>query len=113
MIMADKKQIALVCKNIICSSKKAAGSKDVLNISTERNDRSVTATFYDTGNGIPFKVIDRIFDPFSVVNVAEGGMGLGLCVSPKIIKRHGGDLAVKSLENKGAAFRFTLPIESP
>jgi signal transduction histidine kinase len=39
-------------------------------------------------------------------------MGLGLCVSHKIIKGHRGDLAVKSLENKGAAFRFTLPIES-
>ncbi len=36
MIMADKKQIALVCKNIICSSKKAVGSKDVLNISAEK-----------------------------------------------------------------------------
>ena len=112
MIMADKKQLTIVCKNIICSSKKAVGSKDVLNISTERDDRGVTATFYDTGKGVPFKVIDRIFDPFSMVNWAEGGMGLGLCVSYKIIKKHGGDLAVKSLENKGAAFRFTLPIES-
>jgi signal transduction histidine kinase len=112
MIMADKKQLTIVCKNIICNSKKAVGSKDVLNISTERDDRSVTATFYDKGKGIPFKVIDRIIDPFSVVNGAEGRMGLGLCVSYKIIKKHGGDLAVKSLENKGAAFRFTLPIES-
>ncbi len=112
MIMADKKQIALVCKNIICSSKKAVGSKDVLNISTERDESNVAATFYDIGNGLPFKVIDRIFDPFSVVNGVAGGMGLELCVSHKIIERHGGDLAVKSLENKGAAFRFTLPIES-
>ncbi len=96
----------------ICSSKKAVGSKDVLNISTERDESNVTATFYDTGKEIPFKVIDRIFDPYSVVNGAEGGMGLGLCVSYNIIKKHGGDLAVKSLANKGAAFRFTLPIES-
>ncbi len=112
MIMADKKQLTIVCKNIICSSKKAVGSKDVLNISTEKAGRSVTATFYDTGKEIPFKVINRIFDPFLMVNGAEGRMGLGLCVSYKIIKRHGGDLAVKSLENKGAAFRFTLPIEN-
>ena len=112
IIMADKEQLTLVCKNIICNSKRSVGSNGVLKISTERNGYNVTAKFYDSGKGIPSKVIDSIFDPFLVVNEAEGGVGLGLCVSYNIIKRHGGDLTVKSQEGEGTVFRLTLPLES-
>ncbi|MFQ5964482.1 MAG: ATP-binding protein [Candidatus Scalinduaceae bacterium] len=111
MIMADKEQISLVCKNIICNSQKAVGKKGVLKISTEKDNQNIIATFYDSGKGIPSKVIERIFDPFLVVDEAEGGIGLGLCVSHNIIKRHGGDLTVKSQEHKGTVFSFTLPLE--
>jgi signal transduction histidine kinase len=111
-VMADKKQITLVCKNIICNSKRAVDSNGVLNISTERDRHNVTVTFCDPGKEIPFRVIDKVFDPLLAENEVERKMGLGLCVSHKIIKKHGGDLAVKNLEDKGTAFRFTLPIEN-
>jgi signal transduction histidine kinase len=110
MIMADKEQITLVCKNIICNSKKSVGNNGVLKISTEKDGHNVIATFNDSGKGIPSNIVDRVFDPFLVVDEAEGGMGLGLCVSYNIIKRHGGNLSVKSEEHKGTVFRFTLPV---
>lgn len=110
MIMADKEQIALVCKNIICNSKKAVGNNGVLMISTQRDGNNVIATFYDSGKGIPSNIVDKIFEPFTVVDEAEEGMGLGLCVSHNIIKRHGGNLSVKSKEHKGTVFSFTLPV---
>jgi signal transduction histidine kinase len=113
VIMADKKQIALACKNIIDNSRKAINGKGGLKIATEKGrDNNITATFYDSGRGIPQDVIERIFDPFFVVNDEERGMGLGLCVSNDIIKRHGGALTVKSQVGKGTIFQFALPIES-
>lgn len=113
VIMADKKQIALACKNIIDNSRKAINGKGGLKIATEKGrDNNITATFYDSGRGIPQDVIERIFDPFFVVNDEKRGMGLGLCVSNDIIKRHGGALTVKSQMGKGTIFQFALPIES-
>ncbi|MFQ5787804.1 MAG: ATP-binding protein, partial [Thermodesulfobacteriota bacterium] len=72
----------------------------------------VNVSFYDSGRGIPSEVIERIFDPFFVVNEEERGMGLGLCVSHDIIKRHGGSLTVKSWKKKGTVFLIALPIKS-
>ena len=113
MVMADKEQITLVCKNIICNSRRAINGNGGLKISTARGtDNNVIVTFYDSGKGISPDVIDKIFDPFFVVNDEERGMGLGLCVSSDIIRRHGGGLTVKSQEEKGTIFQFTLPIEA-
>ena len=111
VIMADKKQITLACKNIIDNSRKAINGKGGLKIATEkREDNNITATFYDSGRGISQDVIEKIFDPFFVVNDEERGMGLGLCVSNNIIERHGGVLTVKSQVGKGTIFQFALPI---
>ncbi len=111
MIMADKEQITLVCKNIIDNSRRAINEKGDLEIHTGKGaDNYVNVTFYDSGRGIPSDVIKSIFDPFFVVNEEERGMGLGLCVSNDIIKRHGGTLTVRSQLNKGTTFQFALPI---
>jgi signal transduction histidine kinase len=113
VIMADKKQIVLACKNIIDNSRKAINGEGGLKIATEKGrDNNIIATFYDSGRGIPQDIIERIFDPFFVVKEEERGMGLGLCVSNDIIKRHGGALTVKSQVGKGTIFQFALPIES-
>ena len=111
MINADREQIALVCKNIIDNSRRAINGKGGLEIATKKGaDNCVNATFYDSGRGIPSDLIKSIFDPFFVVNEEERGMGLGLCVSNDIIKRHGGALTVRSQLDKGTTFQFALPI---
>ncbi len=113
MIMADKEQITLVCRNIIDNSKRAIKGKGDLEIVTKRGtDNNVNVDFYDSGRGIPPDVIERIFDPFFVVNEEERGMGIALCVSHDIIKRHGGFLTVKNRKEKGTVFQIALPIET-
>ncbi len=110
-IMADKEQITLVCRNIIDNSGRAINGKGGLGIATKRGtDNKVNIAFYDSGRGIPADVIERVFDPFFVVNEEERGMGLGLCVSHDIIKRHGGSLTVKSQKEDGTVFQIDLPI---
>ena len=65
----------------------------------------------DNGNGIPQKIIDKIFQPFFTTKPTGQGTGLGLSLSYDIItKGHGGELKVETTENEGTAFIITLPV---
>jgi signal transduction histidine kinase len=66
----------------------------------------------DNGAGIPPRKIGDIFKPF-VSTKGSRGTGLGLPVSRKILREHGGDLTVHSQPNRGSRFIFRLPIQSP
>jgi signal transduction histidine kinase/DNA-directed RNA polymerase subunit N (RpoN/RPB10) len=63
----------------------------------------------DNGNGIPQKVLDKIFQPFFTTKPTGQGTGLGLSLSYDIIKAHGGEIKVKSKEGDGAEFVVWLP----
>ena len=63
----------------------------------------------DNGNGIPQKVLDKIFQPFFTTKPTGQGTGLGLSLSYDIIKAHGGELKVETEENKGSVFIILLP----
>jgi signal transduction histidine kinase len=61
----------------------------------------------DTGPGIPPDVLGRIFVPFFTTK--PGGTGLGLPISYRIVKDHGGLLEVQSEPGAGTAFSILLP----
>jgi len=64
----------------------------------------------DNGNGIPQKVLDKIFQPFFTTKPTGVGTGLGLSLSYDIVKAHGGEIKVDSKENNGATFVIQIPI---
>ncbi|MBL0183516.1 MAG: hypothetical protein IPP96_14975 [Chitinophagaceae bacterium] len=64
----------------------------------------------DNGNGIPKKVLDKIFQPFFTTKPTGQGTGLGLSLSYDIVKAHGGELKVETKENEGSTFIIQLPI---
>jgi len=64
----------------------------------------------DNGNGIPPKVVDKIFQPFFTTKPPGQGTGLGLSMSYDIIKAHGGDLIVHTSEGEGAEFVIRIPM---
>ncbi|HKB44328.1 MAG TPA: ATP-binding protein, partial [Chitinophagaceae bacterium] len=64
----------------------------------------------DNGNGIPQKVLDKIFQPFFTTKPTGQGTGLGLSLSYDIIKAHGGEIKVETREGEGSIFIINLPI---
>ena len=65
----------------------------------------------DNGNGIPQKVLDKIFQPFFTTKPTGQGTGLGLSLGYDIItKGHGGELSVQTVEKEGSTFTISLPI---
>jgi len=63
----------------------------------------------DNGNGIPHKVLDKIFQPFFTTKPTGQGTGLGLSLSYDIIKAHGGEIRVETKEGEGSEFIVSLP----
>ncbi len=62
----------------------------------------------DHGPGIPPEVEGQLFNPFFTTK--DGGTGLGLPISLRIVEEHGGTVEVQSLQGEGTTFRVLLPI---
>jgi signal transduction histidine kinase len=78
-------------------------------VCTQKCDGKVRITVRDNGNGIPQKIIDKIFQPFFTTKPTGQGTGLGLSLSYDIIKAHGGEIKVESKEGEGSEFVIQLP----
>ena len=86
-------------------------------VSTKKIDNKILISVKDNGNGIPKKVLDKIFQPFFTTKPTGQGTGLGLSLSYDIVKAHKGELKVETLptgqagkESEGAEFTIELPI---
>ena len=86
------------------------GYEPTISVTTKKNHDKVKLTVKDNGNGIPQKVIDKIFQPFFTTKPTGQGTGLGLSLSYDIIKAHGGEIKVETKEGKEAEFIILLPL---
>ncbi|MFH1569268.1 MAG: ATP-binding protein [Gemmatimonadota bacterium] len=101
--------------NLILNAQNAMPNGGRLSISCHRDDATVEIRFSDTGVGIAPEHLDRIFEPFFTTRAEQGGTGLGLAVSYRIVEMHGGTITVESEPGIGATFivRLPLPAEEP
>jgi signal transduction histidine kinase/ActR/RegA family two-component response regulator len=88
-----------------------------LRVDASATDQGVIAfEVIDTGIGIPFEAMAKLFHPFFQVDPsttrARAGTGLGLAISRDLVRLLGGDLGVESEVGKGSVFRVTLPLGS-
>jgi signal transduction histidine kinase len=81
-----------------------------VSISTKKLENRVCITVIDNGNGIPEKVVDKIFQPFFTTKPTGQGTGLGLSLSYDIVKAHGGEIKVESKEGEFTKFLVLLPV---
>jgi signal transduction histidine kinase len=85
------------------------GYEPIVSVGTRRNNGMVEIRVADNGNGIPQKILDKIFQPFFTTKPTGEGTGLGLSLSYDIIKAHGGEIKVETREGEGSAFIVQLP----
>ena len=64
----------------------------------------------DNGNGIPEKIVDKIFQPFFTTKPTGQGTGLGLSLVYDIVKAHDGEIKVQTKEGEGTTFIIQLPV---
>jgi signal transduction histidine kinase len=85
------------------------GYQPTICVNTKKLGDNVLISVKDNGNGIPQKILDKIFQPFFTTKPTGQGTGLGLSLSYDIIKAHGGDLRVETVEGKETTFTILLP----
>ncbi|MGB3163539.1 MAG: ATP-binding protein [Chitinophagaceae bacterium] len=86
-----------------------AGYEPTVEVSTRKESNKVLISVKDNGNGIPQKILDKIFQPFFTTKPTGQGTGLGLSLSYDIVKAHGGELKVETKEGEGSEFIIQLP----
>jgi len=96
----------------VSEKKKQAGDnyEPTVSVSTKKVNGKVEIKVSDNGNGIPQKVLDKIFQPFFTTKPTGQGTGLGLSLSYDIVKAHGGELKVETKEGEGTIFSVILGI---
>jgi two-component system NtrC family sensor kinase len=88
----------------------SGGYLPVVTVQTKRVHNCIEIRVSDNGNGIPKKLVDKIFQPFFTTKPAGQGTGLGLSLSYDIIKAHGGEIKVETREGEGSEFLIELPL---
>ncbi len=92
-------------------SQQPIGYEPTVSVSTKKVDGRVEIKVKDNGNGIPQKVLDKIYQPFFTTKPSGQGTGLGLSMSYEIVtKAHGGELKVDTKEGEGAEFTIILTV---
>jgi C4-dicarboxylate-specific signal transduction histidine kinase len=79
-----------------------------IHVRTLKADGKVKIMIRDNGMGISTKSLDKIFQPFFTTKPTGEGTGLGLSLSYEIIKSHGGDIKVDTMEGEFAEFTIEL-----
>ena len=84
------------------------GYEPTVTVSTIKDNGQVKIKVRDNGNGIPPKILDKIFQPFFTTKPTGQGTGLGLSLAYDIVKAHGGEIKVETRENEGTEFTMVL-----
>ncbi len=111
LFYCEPNQIKQVFINIVKNAIEVSGKGSKILISMTVDNDNIRVTITDQGEGIPEEKLKRLGEPFYTTK--ERGTGLGLMVSYKIIKQHGGKIEVESEIGKGSTFHILLPIKTP
>ena len=107
LLPIDRDQMKQAFYNVIKNSLEAIKRRGILRIRSDMDESHVLITFTDTGGGISAKNLSRVFEPYFTTKAS--GTGLGLLIVRRIVREHGGELAIESSQGKGVTLTVRLP----
>jgi signal transduction histidine kinase len=106
-IELDRDQMKQAFYNVIKNSFEAMKRRGILRIATGMDATHVNISFTDTGGGMSAESLSRVFEPYFTTK--STGSGLGLLIVRRIVREHGGEMAIESNEGKGLTLTIRLP----
>lgn len=114
LVRADARRIGQVLRNLLGNAAKFSPAGSRVTLSTRHLGDRVRVEVADTGPGIQPDDVPRIFEKFGRGRDAVGqhvpGVGLGLYISRRILRSHGGDVTMTSMPGAGTTFAFDLEL---
>jgi signal transduction histidine kinase len=113
IVEADRERVAQVISNLLSNAIKFTPKDGTISIVSDRtgsgNSEMAIVSVKDTGLGIEYDMLNRLFDKFTTRSFS--GTGLGLYISKSIVEAHGGTIwAENNRDGRGAKLSFSLPI---
>ncbi|QOT12399.1 response regulator [Paenibacillus sp. JNUCC32] len=112
-VMADENRLQQILHNLIGNAI-AYTETGTVTVTAKRLQGQVSVQITDSGIGIAEADLDRIFESFEQINPLDrsqqGGTGIGLSITKKLVELHGGRIGVTSGVGEGSTFSFTLPM---
>lgn len=111
-VYVDATKATWILTNLVGNAIRYTPEGGEITISACLKEKKIFVSVCDSGSGIHPRYHEKIFEKYAQVegNGVKGGAGLGLAIAKEIVEAHGGKIWVKSELNKGACFRFTLPV---
>jgi signal transduction histidine kinase len=103
-------QLNQVFMNILVNAGHSIEERGQITIATRVVGEQVFVEISDTGKGIAREHLEHIFEPFFTTKPIGKGTGLGLSISYGIVKKHGGEIDVRSEVGVGTTFLIKLPV---
>lgn len=107
-VKCDENKLKQVFINLIRNAIEAMQKEGTIYVKINREVDRVIICVIDEGEGIPKERLLKLGKQF--FSTKEGGTGLGVMISSKIVEDHGGIFQIESKEGKGTEIRITLPI---
>ena len=106
-VALDKDKMEQVFFNLVKNALEAMKDGGAIDITLSVDDRDVTVSFRDTGLGMNADQLAHLFEPYRTTK--EHGTGLGLMISSRIVRNHGGSISAQSKEGEGTVFIVRIP----
>ena len=106
-VALDKDQMEQVFFNLVKNALEAMKDGSALDISLGADDRDVTVSFRDSGVGMTDEQLAHLFEPYRTTKAK--GTGLCLMITQRVVRDHGGSVAVESAPGRGTTFTVRLP----
>ncbi|HEV2844567.1 MAG TPA: ATP-binding protein, partial [Thermoanaerobaculia bacterium] len=113
-LLADAARLEQVLSNILNNAAKFTDDGGRISLTAERPDDYIVVRIRDNGVGIPEELLGRIFDLFTQgsrsLDRPQGGLGIGLSLSKRLVEMHGGSIEARSDgPGRGSEFVIRLP----
>ena len=108
-LWVDQELLRNCILNFVNNAAQAMPNGGIITLGAAVEQEQIQLTFADQGKGIAPENIDKIFQPYFTTK--DLGIGLGLAITERIIKEHGGVIRVDSTLEKGTTFTVLLPLQ--
>lgn len=112
--MANHRDVAIAVRNLLENAVRYTSNGGSITVDLGAGDSQAVLSVADTGEGIPTRDVERVFERFYRVDSARsrgtGGTGLGLSIVKHVAESHGGSVSLTSELGVGSTFTVRLPL---